>query len=94
MWSRCLSADIRTVQRDALGIINTGYPMIYMLSYFKNMVLYSKIDDYKKANICMYIGNVERMIMKGSDNYIQLLSVMLFINGTNKNHQIDIPDIF
>jgi replication factor C subunit 2/4 len=94
-WNDILNGDAIKLSAITLTITNTGYPTNYILISLKDKILESKqFTDKQKANMIVYIGKVERMITSGSDNYIQLLALMSYINGINKGHTLNTPTIF
>jgi hypothetical protein len=52
------------------------------------------MTDIKKARILIHVGQVERMVNTGSNNYIQLMAVFAYINGIYNNINIDTPLIY
>lgn len=94
VWNKCLKSDIIELTKLASDITNTGYPMNFILVYLSEKTLQSKIDDKRKSKIIIKIGLIERMISEGSDNYIQLLTILSYINGINRKIDIDETKIF
>jgi replication factor C subunit 2/4 len=68
---------IREISND---IIKNGYIFNSVLSKMIECVLKMKIADNKKAQILFNIGGIEKLIIDGSNEYLQLLN--LFINAT------------
>jgi replication factor C subunit 2/4 len=88
LWNICLKSDISTIVKTAKNIVNTGYPINYILEFISNKAFDSDLDDINKSKIINYISITERKIVSGADNYLQLLSILTFINLTHKkiNH--------
>lgn len=94
VWNKCLKSNIIELSELAKEITNTGYPMNFILGYLCDKTLYSDIDDSRKSKIILKIGIIERMINEGADNYIQLLTILSYINGINRKIDIDDYRIF
>jgi replication factor C subunit 2/4 len=75
-------------------ITNIGYPLPYILQGIKNLILNDTLSDEKKSRVIGHIGLVERMITLGSDNWIQLLSIISHINGIYRNMNVINPEIY
>jgi replication factor C small subunit len=94
VWNKILTTSVNELSNMAVEITNTGYPMNYILECIENKVIESTMTQTQKSKILMYIGKVERMITYGSDNYIQLLAVLSYLNGINKQLNIINPSIY
>ena len=93
-WNNILSFTMLELNELVIELINTGYPLDYLLLRIKDKVITTKMSDKQIAKIIVYIGKVERMITCGSDNYIQLFAVLAYINGLYKKMDIYDPYIF
>jgi replication factor C small subunit len=100
-WKDILNADVARLSTIVIELVNTGYPMVYILQCIKDKVFDSDDSDSKNgfsdkdaALIALHIGKVERMITSGSDNYIQLLAVFAYVNGLHKKLNVMRPAIF
>jgi replication factor C subunit 2/4 len=94
IWNLILTATVHELSDLTINITNTGYPMNYILECIVNKIIESNMTQKQKSKILTYIGKVERMITYGSDNYIQLLAVLSYINGINKQLNIIEPNIY
>ncbi len=94
VWNKILTTTVSELSNMAIEITNTGYPMNYILECIENKVIESKLSQVQISKILMYIGKVERMITYGSDNYVQLLAVLSYLNGINKQLNIIEPKIY
>ena len=52
------------------------------------------MSDIKKAHLLIHIGNIERMIHVGANNYIQLMSILAHVNGIYNDIDVNIPTIY
>jgi len=61
-------------------IRRSGYSMTSILYQMIDMIINtSKLTDDMKAKICFYISNTEKMLNEGANEYLQLLSVFMYI---------------
>lgn len=86
--------DVVTLNKITQSIIIEGYPMDFVLKYFRDKILESKLSDRDKAEVILYIGNVERMLMNGAGNHVQTIGVLTLIMAKFKNLELRIPEIF
>jgi replication factor C subunit 2/4 len=93
-WNTILKGSIDLITDVVLDITNDGYPTLYILNCIKDKVIDTKMTDIKKARILIHVGQVERMVNTGSNNYIQLMAVFAYINGIYNNINIDTPLIY
>jgi replication factor C subunit 2/4 len=93
-WPLIMSSPIICLSKIATELTNTGYPMNYILQCIKDKVIESNMKQKQISDILIYVGRMERMIVSGSDNFIQLLAVFSYINGMNRQLNIEMPKIF
>jgi len=95
-WKSITTSNISQLSDIVIDISNEGYPINYILQCIKNSVLdsESKLDQKQMAKIIIHISKVERMITIGSDNYLQLLSVLGYINGVFRGFKTITPNIY
>lgn len=93
-WKHIISGTISEINKIVNEILNTGYPMNYILNCIKDKVLETKMTQTQKSDILIYLGKIERMITSGSDNYLQLLAILSYINGIYKKIHIETPMIY
>jgi replication factor C subunit 2/4 len=98
-WNRIIGSNVIILNKIVIEITNTGYPMTYILQCIKDKILETnndkkRITQKQISDIMIHISKVERMITSGSDNYIQLLAVLGYINGIYRNIYVDRPCIF
>jgi replication factor C subunit 2/4 len=56
--------------------IALGYAVDRVLLQLQDVVANSDLPDIAKANICILIAQVEKKLIDGSDDYLQLLEVL------------------
>lgn len=93
-WKTIMTARVQELKDVVVAITNLGYPMTYVLHCIKDKVIESKLSNDKKAKIMIHMGKIERMITSGSDNWIQLLAVLTYINTLNRDIDIQTPTIY
>jgi replication factor C subunit 2/4 len=93
-WTNITTSNINVLHDIVIKLTNTGYPMEYILECIKDKILDSNISTRQISDIVLHIGKVERMITSGSDNYIQLLAVLSYINGIYRKIPVKKPGIF
>lgn len=93
-WNDILTNSIDVLSDIVLEITNDGYPTIYLLNCIKDKIVNTDISDIKKAHLFIHIGNIERMVHVGSNNYIQIMAILSHINGIYNDIDIDIPMIY
>jgi DNA polymerase III delta prime subunit len=93
-WEQITTAKISELHDIIVTITSLGHPMNYVLQCIKDKVLESNISDKNKADIFIHMGKIERMVTCGSDNWIQLLAVLTYINGVSRGIDIVKPKIY
>jgi DNA polymerase III delta prime subunit len=86
--------DAQELNSITHSIVIEGYPMDFVLKFFRDRVLDSKLADRDKAEILIYIGNVERMLVNGAGNHIQTMGVLTLIVSKFKGFDIRVPNIY
>ncbi|KAJ0960284.1 hypothetical protein J5N97_000424 [Dioscorea zingiberensis] len=72
----CKSGDFDIADKEVSNIIADGYPVSQMLSqFFEVIVSADDISDEQKARICKRLGEVDKCLVDGADEYLQLLDV-------------------
>ena len=95
IWDNLLSINMNELRIETMKIINTGYPINYLLLCVKDKIVEEKkFDDKKIAILLSYLGKIERMIISGSDTFIQFLGLLTYINALSKNIIVEEPNIF
>ena len=93
-WKKILTSSISKITDIVLEITNDGYPALYLLNCIKDKVIETKMNDIKKAHILIHLGKIERMVNSGSNNSIQLIAVLSYINGIYNDIDINEPLIY
>ena len=93
-WSQITSGNVVMLHNIVVEITNTGYPMNYILQCIKDKILDSNMTARQISDVVLHLGKVERMITCGSDNYIQLLAVLAYINSICRKIPVHKPGIY
>lgn len=87
-WDDISTVKISLLKPIVYDIIHSGYPITNILNCIKDKIIISTLSDKNKADIIIYLGKIERMIVKGSDTFIQMYSVLTYINSVYRNIEI------
>lgn len=94
-WNKIVECPTADALNDiAHSIVIEGYPMDFVLKFFKDSILKCGLTDRNKSDVLLFIANVERMLTNGAGNHIQTLAVITLISSKFKKVDIRVPDIF
>lgn len=93
-WKKITTSNISELNNIVISLTNLGYPMNHILHCVKDKVIDTCITDKNKSNILIHMGKIERMITSGSDNSIQLLAILTYINCMYRGINIHKPKIY
>lgn len=93
-WKTIVTAKINNLKDVVVAITNLGYPMSYVLQGIKDKVTESNLSDINKSKIVIHMAKIERMITSGSDNWIQLLAVLTYVNSLYRGINVNQPNIY
>lgn len=87
LWDNLTNTKIAldTVMTDVNKLRSNGYPVTSIMEQLQEFVVYSKLDDRKKSLICIQLGNTEKRLLDGADEYIQLVNICSYIHGIINN---------
>lgn len=70
----------------AKNIKYNGYPIHIVIRDINGLIIKNNhIDDKMKSLICSHIATIEKRLIDGADEYLQLLSALLYINCITNN---------
>ncbi|KAK3003865.1 hypothetical protein RJ639_019588 [Escallonia herrerae] len=76
LFSGCRSGNFDLADKEVKNVIAEGYPVSQMLSQLFDMVVEADdISDEQKARICKKLGEADKRLVDGADEYLQLLDV-------------------
>lgn len=93
-WNTITESDINNITNIVTEILNSSYPLTFVLQRLKDKILHSKLIDKSKSEIFIHMAKIERMLTDGADNWIQLLSVLTYINSHFRKIVILKPEIY
>lgn len=79
-WNVCSTGKVKEIRDLALKIKREGYPIRIILSHIQECIMQNKLNDIKKSKISLELCNTDRRLMEGSDEYIQILNILLYAN--------------
>lgn len=72
----CKSGDFDLANKEVNNVIAEGYPVSQMLFQLLEVVVEADdISDEQKARICKKLGEADKCLVDGADEYLQLLDV-------------------
>ncbi|KAI8002654.1 Replication factor C subunit 2 [Camellia lanceoleosa] len=75
-FSACKSGNFDLANKEVNNVIAEGYPVSQMLSQLFDIVVEADgVSDEQKAKICKKFGEVDKCLVDGADEYLQLLDV-------------------
>lgn len=84
-WNKCSICSISEIRQLAQQIKRDGFPIKNVLDHLKKCIIESTVDDKKKATMCLELCSTDTRLTDGSDEYVQLLGILTFINSVIKN---------
>lgn len=93
-WKEITTCNIAELDNIVTNITNLGYPINYIMRSIKDKVMESQLSAKNKSSLVIHIGKVERMVMSGSDNWIQLLAILSHLNAVSRGIVVLTPAIY
>ncbi|PIA27245.1 hypothetical protein AQUCO_08200037v1 [Aquilegia coerulea] len=76
LFAACKSGDFDLANKEVNNVIAEGYPVSQMfLQLMEVIVEANDITDEQKARICSKLGEADKCLIDGADEYLQLLDV-------------------
>ncbi|XP_024040682.1 replication factor C subunit 4 isoform X2 [Citrus clementina] len=76
LFAVCRSGDFDLANKEVNNIIAEGYPASLLLSQLFDVVVETEdISDEQQARICKCLAKVDKCLVDGADEYLQLLDV-------------------
>lgn len=79
-WNLCLNGTTTVIRNIALDIKRNGYSVRHFLTHINNLVISSNMTDKQKADILLEICKSDRRLIEGSNEYVQILNILFYIN--------------
>ncbi len=83
-WKVVTTGNCIDINNLAVNLQRQGYQVRYIVNYLKKCLLESHLDDKKKSKISLEMCRTDKMLTEGSDEYLQILNILLFTNITSK----------
>jgi len=84
-WNTCSKGNIMQVKKMAVELHREGSSIKSILKFLMECVIESDIKDTTKSTILLELCKTDRRLAEGCDEYLQLLSILLFTNRTILN---------
>lgn len=86
LWKICIKGSVIKVRNAAADLCRNGYQIQNVLHHIKNETLESSLSDVQKATIMLELCNTDKRLSESSDEYLQILHILLLINQVSKNN--------
>lgn len=84
LWKKCVSGTINDIRNLTIYINRNGFSVKSIMSYLNKYVLVSNLTDQKKSLIALELCQTDKRLNDGSDQYIQIFNILLYINRLSK----------
>lgn len=76
LFAACKSGNFDFANNEVNNVIAEGYPVSQMLSQLMDVVVEANdVTDEQKARICGKLGEADKCLVDGADEYLQLMDV-------------------
>ncbi|KAL5714521.1 Subunit of heteropentameric Replication factor C (RF-C) [Ranunculus cassubicifolius] len=76
LFAACKSGNFEYANKEVNNVIAEGYPVSQMLSQLLDVVVEANdVTDEQKARICSKLGQADKCLIDGADEYLQLMDV-------------------
>lgn len=76
LFDKCKNAPFKEMQQFVGELVADGYDVSQLISQFNEFIVFNKlIDDRKKAQILSCVGQSDKDLIEGGDEYLQLLNL-------------------
>lgn len=83
-WKICCTGNCLDIRNLALRLQRQGYQVRYILNHLKFCVTTSELNDLQKSKIMLEMCKTDKMLTEGSDEYLNILNILLFVNNISK----------
>lgn len=84
-WKIVTTGNCINVRNLTINLQRQGYQVRYIINYLKKCILESNLSDIKKSKISLEMCRADKLLTEGSDEYLQILNILLFTNVTAKS---------
>jgi replication factor C subunit 2/4 len=82
-WKKCINSNVIKLRNMSLDIIRNGYPIKNIIKFLQQCLIKSKLNDIQKSKIALELAETDKKLSERSDEYLQLLNILVFINKTS-----------
>lgn len=76
LFAACKSGNFDLANKEVNNVIAEGYPVSQMFSQLFDIIVEADdLSDEQKARICRKLGEADKCLVDGADEYLQLLDV-------------------
>nr|CAD1842037.1 unnamed protein product [Ananas comosus var. bracteatus] len=76
LFTACKSGDFDVANKEVTRIIAEGYPVSQLICQLLEVIVNAEdIQDEQKARICKKLGEADKCLVDGADEYLQLMDV-------------------
>ncbi|GAB2211642.1 hypothetical protein Drorol1_Dr00024966 [Drosera rotundifolia] len=76
LFAACKSGNFDLANKQVVDIVAEGYPISQIISQLFDVIVEdNNISDEQKARICKKLGEVDKCLVDGADEYLQMLDV-------------------
>jgi replication factor C subunit 2/4 len=86
IWNTCMNGTIQDVRMVTINICREGYQIKNVLNLIKNKLIECNLSDDKKSILALELCNVDKRLIESSDEYLQLLNILVLINTVKKQN--------
>jgi DNA polymerase III gamma/tau subunit len=79
-WEICTTGTSLDILKLSKFINREGFPIMNILIYLNKKLLQSNMTDKQKSNIAIEVCQSEKRLIEGSDEHLQILNILMFIN--------------
>jgi replication factor C subunit 2/4 len=79
-------STVEHILKNLKEFMKYGYSINYILDHLKNIIINTNsLNDMQKSKVMIQLSCTERRILDGSDEFLQLLNVLVYILGVKNN---------
>jgi len=84
-WNIISKKNCIDIRNLTLNLQRQGYQVRYIMNYLKKCLLESSLSDTQKSKISLEMCRTDKMLTEGSDEYLQILNILMYTNIVAKN---------
>ena len=84
LWKMCETGSVVDLRNISIQMCRDGYQIQNVLNHLKKKTFESKLLDKQKAVIILELCATDKRLIESSDEYLQILNMLLIINQVTK----------